>query len=53
VEEALAPYIEAVEQDPVAKPMEFMASCHCPYSKSEVVVHMHVFPLQKDQECST
>jgi uncharacterized repeat protein (TIGR04076 family) len=49
VEEALQPYIEVAERNPAAQPMEFAASCQCPYSKSEVVFHMHVFPSHHEQ----
>jgi uncharacterized repeat protein (TIGR04076 family) len=52
-EEALEPYLEVVERNPAAEPMEFSASCQCPYSKSEVVFHLHVFPSPQKHESDT
>lgn len=44
VREALEPFLEAVRQSTAPGPLRFSASCHCPYSKSEVVFYLHASP---------
>jgi len=44
VQEALEPFMNAGQESAVRDPLQFAASCHCPYSKSEVVFSLHLSP---------
>ena len=44
VRDALEPYLDAGEESHESQPMRFSASCHCPYSRSEVVFDLRLSP---------
>jgi hypothetical protein len=48
VQEALAPFIEVAKKSGTPEPLQFVASCHCPHSKAEVVFHLRVSPPLHD-----
>jgi uncharacterized repeat protein (TIGR04076 family) len=48
VQEALAPFIEVATRSNTPDPLQFVASCHCPQSKAEVVFHLRVSPPLPD-----
>jgi uncharacterized repeat protein (TIGR04076 family) len=52
MKDALEPYIDVARDSEVSGPMEFAASCQCPYSKSEVVFYLHVSPPLHQQAAS-
>jgi uncharacterized repeat protein (TIGR04076 family) len=44
VQRAIEPFLDAARKSSAPEPLEFVASCECPHSHSEVVFSLHMSP---------